>query len=137
MELADTSAWTNVHRRGEVRDDFRGRLEEGEIATCDMVRLELLYSVRDHAEFVARRDDLMGLRDAPIGAPVWQRALDVFEELSARGPLHHRQVELPDLLIAAAAERAEMPLLHYDRHFEIIASVTRQEVRAIAPLGSL
>ena len=36
-----------------------------------------------------------------------------------------------------AAERAEIPVLHYDRHFELIASITGQPVRAIAPLGSL
>ncbi|MBA3429254.1 MAG: VapC toxin family PIN domain ribonuclease, partial [Actinobacteria bacterium] len=44
---------------------------------------------------------------------------------------------LHDLLIAAAAELAELPVLHYDRDFELIADVTRQPVRAIAPLGSL
>jgi hypothetical protein len=42
-----------------------------------------------------------------------------------------------DLLIAAAAESAGVPVLHYDRHFELIAEVTGQPVRAIAPLGSL
>ena len=57
--------------------------------------------------------------------------------LTARGPLHHRQVKLPDLLIAAAAELAALPVLHYDRDFEAIADVTGQPVRAIAPLGSL
>ena len=44
---------------------------------------------------------------------------------------------LPDLLIAAAAELAELPVLHYDRDFELIAEVTGQPVRALAPLGSL
>jgi predicted nucleic acid-binding protein len=57
--------------------------------------------------------------------------------LAERGPLHHRQVPLPDLLVAAAAEHAELPILHYDRHFEVIAEVTGQPVRALAPLGSL
>ena len=57
--------------------------------------------------------------------------------LAERGPLHHREVGLPDLLIAAAAELAELPVLHYDRDFELIAAVTGQPVRAIAPLGSL
>lgn len=137
MELADTSAWTNRDRRPDVRDEFLWLLEQGEIATCDMVKLELLWSVRDHAGLVGRRRDLDALRDVPIDRRVWHRALDVFEELSARGPLHHRQVAIPDLLIAAAAELAEMPVLHYDRDFELIASVTGQPVRAIAPLGSL
>ncbi len=137
MELADTSAWTNQHRRSDVRTEFTALLEGGQIATCDLVRLELLYSVRDHAAFVARRADLGALRDAPIGPRVWRRALDVFERLAERGPLHHRQVEVADLVIAAAAEAAEVPVLHYDRHFEVIASVTGQPVRALAPLGSL
>jgi predicted nucleic acid-binding protein len=61
----------------------------------------------------------------------------VFEQLSRRGPLHHRQVALPDLLVAAAAELAGIPVSHYDRDFELIAEVTGQPMRAIAPLGSL
>jgi predicted nucleic acid-binding protein len=137
VELADTSAWTNSHLRSDVRDGFLSLVEEGQIATCDLVKLELLYSARDHPEFRRRRDDLSALRPVAIGPRVWQRALDVFEQLSALGPLHHRQVEVADLLIAAAAESAELPVLHYDRHFEVIASVTGQPVRALAPLGSL
>ena len=46
-------------------------------------------------------------------------------------------MKIPDLLIAAAAELAEVPVCHYDRDFELIADVTGQPVRAIAPLGSL
>jgi predicted nucleic acid-binding protein len=68
---------------------------------------------------------------------VWRRALDVLERIAALGPARHRPFPLADLLIAAAAERAEIPILHYDRHFELVAEVTGQPVRAIAPLGSL
>ena len=32
---------------------------------------------------------------------------------------------------------AEVPVCHYDRDFELIAAITGQPVRAIAPLGSL
>ena len=117
--------------------EFGRRLERGEIATCDPVKFELLWIERDASAIAARRDELDALRTVASGERVWRRALDVLELLAARGRLHHRQVRMPDLLIAAAAERAELPLLHYDRHFEVIASVTGQEVRALAPLGSL
>ena len=83
------------------------------------------------------RDDLSALRDVGMGERVWRRATDVLELLAEAGPLHHRRVALPDLLIAAAAELAELPVLHYDRDFELIAEVTGQPVRPIAPLGSL
>lgn len=68
----------------------------------------------------------------------WEIACGVAQWTCAeKGPLHHRQVGIPELLIAAAAELAELTLLHYDRDFELITEVTGQPVRALAPLGSL
>ena len=137
MELADTSAWTNRSKDAELRASFDRLVESGRIATCEMVKAELLWSVRDHRHFILRRRRLGALVQCPIDMAVWARALDVFEMLAARGPLHHRQVPVQDLLIAAAAEGAGIPVCHYDAHFELIAEVTDQPVRAIAPLGSL
>jgi predicted nucleic acid-binding protein len=42
-----------------------------------------------------------------------------------------------DLIIAAAAEAAELTVLHYDRDFDHIASVTGQPTEWIAHPGSL
>ena len=137
MELADTSAWTNRHRDPAALRDFNNRLEDGGIATCDMVKLELLWSARDRSDFASLRRDLDAMTLIPIDRPVWQRAIDVFGQLAARGPLHHRQVKIPDLVIAAAAELAGVPVAHYDGDFDVIASVTGQPMRAIAPLGTL
>ena len=137
MELADTSAWAVRHRSELILRQFGQLLERGAIATCDAVVFELLRGERDHASVVARRDDLAALQSIPIGERVWRRALDVVEQLAARGRLHHRPFPLADVLVAAAAERAGLSVLHYDHHFEVIASVTGQPVRAIAPLGSL
>ena len=137
MELADTSAWTSRHRDPSLEAEFDGRVADDLVATCDVVRFELLASAQDHHHFAHIRARLDALRNVTIGPPVWRRALDVYEALARRGPLHHRRVKFPDLLVAAAAERAEISVLHYDRHFELIAEVTGQPVRAIAPLGSL
>ena len=137
VELADTSAWTNRFRDPAFDEAFARQLELGGIATCAPVRMELLRTVRDAEEFAAHRGALEGLRQIAVGPREWRRAEEVFLELARLGPLHHRKVPMADLLIAAAAERAEIPVLHYDRHFELIASVTGQPVRAIAPLGSI
>jgi predicted nucleic acid-binding protein len=136
-ELADTSAWTAHRRDAELRAAFNELLARGRIATCDMVKAELLLGRRTADEVAATRERLERLRSVPIGERAWRRALDVLQLLAERGPLHHREVPVQDLLVAAAAERAELPLLHYDRHFELIAEVTGQPVRALAPLGSL
>ena len=137
VELADTSAWTSRRRDPTVSAEFERQLEAGEIATCAMVKLELLWETQDSAIFGRRRGLLDALDEIVIDERVWTRATDVFEQLGSDGPLHHRRVKIPDLLIAAAAELAGVPVCHYDRDFELIAKVTGQPVRALAPLGSL
>lgn len=137
IELADTTAWTKHHRVRALATDFDARLARGEIATCPIVVLELLRTALDAVAFAELRADLARLRNLAIRRREWDRAADVMQTLAERGPLHHRQVTIPDLLIAAAAESAEVPVLHYDRDFELIAEVTGQPMRALAPLGSL
>lgn len=138
MDLADTSAWTWTRRvGGELRDAFDERLVEGELATCDMVRLELLYSTRNPFEFRSRREQLDALPDCAIGKKQWERALDVYERLARQGGAHQRAVQHPDLLIAAAAETRGIAVLHYDEDFDRIAQITGQEMRWLATPGSL
>jgi predicted nucleic acid-binding protein len=55
---------------------------------------------------------------------VWSRAREV--QLAMAGSGDHRRVPPADLLIAATAERAGVPLVHYDQDYERIAAVTRQ-----------
>jgi len=138
VELADSSAWVWTRTvGGELRAKFDEAIIEGEIATCDMVRLELLHSARNATEFTGLRGELDALPNCPIGTDEWQRALEVYERLAHKGGLHHRAVRHPDLLIAAAAESAGLAVLHYDEDYDRIASITGQEVRWLAPRGSL
>jgi predicted nucleic acid-binding protein len=138
-ELADTSAWVWSRRPGygQLRHEFDTALVDGELATCDMVRLELLYSARNRLEFAEIREELAALPDCPIGKDEWNRALWVYEQLSGRGGTHQRSVKHPDLLIAAAAEAAAVTLLHYDEDYDRIAEITGQPTRWLAPAGSL
>jgi predicted nucleic acid-binding protein len=135
VELADTSAWTNRLLRDAVRAEFDARLLAGEIAMCPPVKLELLWTARNSTEFDGLAALAEGLPQVEVGTPVWDRTVAVWRELVRRG--RHRQVPRNDLIVAAAAELAGMPVCHYDRHFEVIAEVTGQPVRAIAPLGTL
>jgi predicted nucleic acid-binding protein len=138
-ELADTSAWVWSRRAGhqELRHAFDVAVVDGEVATCDMVRLELLYSARNAGEFGELRDELGALPDCPIGEQQWDRALWVYEQLAAHGAAHQRSVKHPDLLIAAAAETAGLTILHYDEDYDRIAAVTGQPTRWLADRGSL
>jgi predicted nucleic acid-binding protein len=138
VKLADTSAWAWTRTvGGELRAVFDEQLIDGQVATCDMVRLELLYSTRSATEFAALRSELDTLPNCPIGVEQWQRALEVHQQLARQGGLHHRAVRHPDLLIAAAAEAVGFAVLHYDEDYDRIAAVTNQEIHWLAPRGTL
>ena len=102
-----------------------------------MVRLELLHSARSATEFAEIRQELAALPDCPIEKEQWNRALWVYEQLSAQGGAFQRSVKHPDLLIAAAAEAADVGVLHYGEDYEHIAAITGQPTRWLAPKGSL
>lgn len=138
MELADTSAWHWSERATEdIRRAFVDARTDGHVAVSGVVSLELLYSAPNGADFRSIRDELRRYPYCPVGEEEWARALDVYESLAAHGGAHQRSVKHPDLLIAAAAEAAGIPVVHYDEDFDRIAAVTGQSTRWLAPRGSL
>lgn len=120
-----------------LRDWFTAAIEAGEIAGCDMIALELLHSARNPPEFALVEDGLLGLPWVEPDAADWQRAREVYRGLGSRPGMMQRSVKHPDLLIAAAAERAGLVLVHYDSDYDTIAEITGQPVRWVAPRGTL
>jgi predicted nucleic acid-binding protein len=133
--LADKSALTKQDTRPEVREALEPLLLAGEIATCGIVDLELLYSAASRATYRALTEALRGMPRAPIEDACVERALEVQAMLAERS--QHRAVPLPDLLIAACAERAGLVVLHYDADFERIAELTGQATQWVVPRGSV
>ena len=134
--VADGSAWARAHD-ATIAPEWTAALRNGQIATCPIVNLELLYSARDGADFDRLAADLAQLRDAPVSRSVTNAALRAMRDLAHAGSRRHRRVKLPDLLIAAAAQDAALGVLHYAEHFDTLATVLSFESRWIAPRGSL
>jgi predicted nucleic acid-binding protein len=131
--LADTSALARL-RHPAVDKRLSPLIEAGLVATCGVVELEVLGTARTRREY----DAVAATRAAayewlPCNDAEWKRALDVQQELVRRGRL--RGVKLPDLLVAATAERNDVTVLHYDHDFDLIADVTGQNVEWIVPRG--
>jgi predicted nucleic acid-binding protein len=138
--LADTSAWLLGQRRNApsgLRKSFADLVAAGEIALCGPVQWELLHSSNNAAEFESRREDLDAFDMVPIANADWQRALDIGHGLAKLGGSLHRAPSMPDVMVAVAAERAGLTVLHYDKDFDLIADVTGQHCRWVAPKGSL
>jgi predicted nucleic acid-binding protein len=133
--LADKSALARRQTRAQVREALDPLLLEGEVATCGIVDLEMLYSASSRSNYRAAARSLRGMPRAPLDEGCAQRALEVQAMLAERS--QHRAVPLPDLLVAACAERAGLTVLHYDADFDRIAKLTGQAVRWIVLRGSV
>lgn len=131
--LADKSA----HAQRNTSDEAAGRLDReitaGRLAVCEIVALELLYSARNGSDYLRLNTALQALPWVATDGAAMKRALDVQRQLAQRG--QHRR-PLPDLIIAATAELAELTVLHYDHDFDLIGALTRQPMEWIVARGT-
>lgn len=133
--LADKSALVHL-AKPLVAAKLVPLIMAGQVATCGVIELEVLYSARSERDLLATRlERALAYPRVAMSEADFVRAEDVLALLAKRG--HHRAVSLPDLLIAAVAERAGLTVLHYDADFDVAASVTRQAVEWVAKQGSL
>jgi predicted nucleic acid-binding protein len=131
--LADKSALARFPHP-VVEGRLRPLLEEGLIATCAIIDLEVLYSARRLEEYEAVLEERRSLDDVPITPEVMVRAIEIQHELARRG--QHR-LPIPDLMVAAAADRSGLAVLHYDADFERIADATGLAHEWVAPRGTI
>jgi len=108
----------------------------GSLATCSVTDLEQLFSARSGTEHREWREEIaLRFTRLPIDQKVLNRAVEVQGLLADLG--QHRGANVPDLVIAAAAERAELTVLHYDADFDLISTVTGQAMEWVVPRGSV
>jgi predicted nucleic acid-binding protein len=133
--LVDTSAAARVshpHVAGVVAP----MISRGLVATCATLDFEALYSAQTPSEYEQIRSRRRASYEyLPTHDNDWSRALEVQRQLASKSRL--RAMGMPDLIIAAVAERERVTIVHYDADFDTIASVTGQPMRWVAPRGSL
>ncbi|MFI5009280.1 MAG: PIN domain-containing protein [Solirubrobacterales bacterium] len=134
--VADTSAWARASNP-EVSPSWRAAALAGDLVGCPVVALELLYDAPDRARVEAVASALAGLRQAPITRSVTDAAIWAVRELAARGSAGAHRVRVPDALIAAAAAERGFGVLHYDQHFDRLASVLSFASQWVAAEGSI
>jgi predicted nucleic acid-binding protein len=133
--LADTSALARLGQPA-VAAVLGPLIEAGLVATCGVIEFELGWATRSGAEFdQVRADRDAGYEWLAIHDEDWHRSLEVQGALWRRGRV--RAAGLPDLLIAAVAERERVTLLHYDGDYDLIAEVTRQPMQWVVPRGTV
>lgn len=123
MILADSSAWIEFLREsGHPAHRAVAELApEGEMAVTEPVVMEVLAGVR-RAHVRDHRDRLLALPILPV-EPLsdYEAAAAIFRICRDRGQTAR---SLLDCLIAAVAIREDVPLLHNDVDFDVIARHT-------------
>ncbi|MEA3054868.1 MAG: hypothetical protein QOD30_300, partial [Actinomycetota bacterium] len=131
--LGDTSALARASTPA-VADRLLPLLEAGLVARCTITDLEAGFSSTSPASHAAMREARAAWPFVEIDQATLHRAVEVQDQLAARS--QHRGAKIADLLIAAAAEVAQLVVLHYDHDFDVIANVTGQPVEWIVEAGS-
>lgn len=130
MTLADTSAWIEFIRRtgSPINNRLREGIREGTVVTTDPVVMEVLAGARDESHSRRLTSLLAGANFAPAGGPgIWEQAARIYRRCRSEGFTPSSQL---DCLIAAVAIREDVPVLHADRDFDLIARHTPLRVVA-------
>jgi predicted nucleic acid-binding protein len=128
--LVDKSALVRLSQSHDA-DEWASRIERGLLHISSLTRLEVGFSARSGEELRASKAvaPLARLVTQYLTPAIEDRAIEVQQVLADRG--HHRAPSIPDLLIAATAELASLTVLHVDKDFELIATVTGQSTERL------
>jgi predicted nucleic acid-binding protein len=130
--LIDTSALARFMRGDAEQYGWDRAAAAGLIATCPVTELEFFYSARSAEDRAQGIDDMRLLFGwVPVDDRAYDRAWRVQELLTRKG--QHRSAGPVDLVVAATAELQGLTLLHRDRDFDCIASVTGQPLQWYGP----
>jgi hypothetical protein len=125
--LIDSSAWLEFFKpsgKPLFKEIITGLIMEQVIVIPGIIRVEILRGSRSHQEYEMLDKTLGGVRYLSVSEAFWSR-LSLFNyDLSRAGV----NVPLPDAYIALLAIENGVELLHYDRHFDLIAGKTKLKV---------
>jgi predicted nucleic acid-binding protein len=131
--LIDKSAYARL-QLGQTPDldEWSARISRGLVRLSTITRLELGHSARTgeggRRQFASPPLSLMPLEY--LTPAIEDRALEVQMFLADRG--QHRAPSIPDLLIAATAEKTGLTVLAAGKDFDLIAGITGQPIDTLA-----
>ena len=123
--LIDKSALVRLDSAADAAE-WASRIDRGLVRISPVTRLEAGYSARtatDHRTLLTE-PPISSMPVEYLTPKIEDRAVELQLALAERG--HHRAPSLPDLLIAATAELADLTVLHLDKDYELIAELTGQ-----------
>ena len=128
--LVDKSALVRLSASDDA-ELWVDRLGRGLLRIATVTLLEVGFSARSGPDLrgASRRPPLSLMPVEFLTPAAERRVVEVQLMLADQG--RHRAPSVPDLLIAALAERAGLTVLHLDKDFDLIAEITGQAVERL------
>lgn len=123
--LIDKSAIGRLHLASDAAA-WANRIERGLVRISTVTLLEIGFSARsgDDHRLLFSEPPITAMPVEYLTPAIEDRAVEIQASLAQRG--QHRAPSIPDVLIAATAELAELTVLHLDKDFDLIATLTGQ-----------
>jgi predicted nucleic acid-binding protein len=128
MVLIDTSAWIEFLQRGDSPTALAVDrvIADGQAATTDVVVMEVLAGTTDDDRLISWERALATTAYlAQLPRDDAEAAASLYRDCRRAGETPR---QLTDCLVAAVAIRNEIPVLHRDRDYEVLARHTRLQV---------
>ena len=120
LYLVDSSAWIiSFKMKGFLpfKKELKKLIMDGIIHTNQLIILELLQGTKSNSEKEKLRSYLEALNKVDINHKTWEKAYDIAYQLRRNGIT----VPIVDVIIASLAIESNCILIHYDKHFSMIA----------------
>jgi predicted nucleic acid-binding protein len=119
--LVDTSVWIAVFSRPAF--SLEDHVPVDEVVTCLPIVQEVLQGFRDDLAFRRAREAMLAFPclESPMSLAVLEQAVDIYRRARRSGVTVRSSI---DCLIAAMAIRHGIPVMHRDRDFAYLASVS-------------
>ena len=121
--IVDTSAWIGSFRpegETELKETVRQLISEGKILLPGIIETEILRGTKSKKEYQMLDEVLGGLTYLPVEDSFWGRLAKFSFDLFRAGVT----VPLTDTYVAFLAIENDVPILHRDTHFDLIAQNT-------------
>jgi predicted nucleic acid-binding protein len=123
--IIDASAWVDYvrdsGRTSSIADRVETALHDGTAALTDPIAMEVLAGARDDAHLQRLRALLARPTLHAVQQEHWEMAAALYRACRQRGETVRKML---DCLIAAVAIDADLPVLHADRDFDVLARHT-------------
>lgn len=128
MILIDTSAWVEFLRdTGSAVCNRVDDLLDADIATCHPIRMEVLAGARDESHLGDLRRLLARASLIPTEPTDYEAAAGLYRTCRRGGETLRKLI---DCLIAAHAIRTQLPVLHADSDYDVLARHTNLQIEA-------